>query len=300
MPFICRYCGKEVGNKGALILHEKHCVKNPNHQLSKTQKYITERDSRRDESGKIVIRKIYRHTEETKKLLSQKRKRWLKEHKDKHPWKNNTKFVSKPCEKLKEYLHDKGINFVDEWEPFDDIYYSIDIAWPDEKIGIEVNGNQHYTNEGTLTPYYQKRHDLITAAGWKLFEVPYAYCYNLNDEKFKELFELSIYNKDYKDYVSKKKQRQLEKSRLKEEKLKRKEIFETKQHDIVLDLINNSGIDFSKNGWTKEALLYMNEHGGNWHSQIVRVIRKYEPNFIKQDNVWKRKSTLLENKPRKK
>lgn len=43
----------------------------------------------------------------------------------------------------------------------------------------------------------------------------------------------------------------------------------------------------------------MNEHGGNWHSQIVRVIRKYEPNFIKQDNVWKRKSTLLENKPRK-
>jgi very-short-patch-repair endonuclease len=292
MQFICKYCGKEIGNKGCLILHERHCVKNPNHQLSKTQIRNEERNSRRDATGKIAVKKKFNHSEETKKLLSQKRKQWLKEHKDKHPWKSNTKFESKPCEKLKEYLHDKGINFVDEWEPFDDIYYSIDIAWPDEKIGIEVNGNQHYTREGTLTPYYQKRHDLIVAAGWKLFEIPYSYCYNLNDEKFEELFKLSIYDKDYKEYVSKKKQRQLEKKQELEQKVKQRNLKHEFEHNIILDLINNSGIDFSKNGWTNKALIYVNNQNKNWNSNILKVIRRYEPNFLKQDNVWKRKGTI--------
>ena len=39
--FICQYCGKEIGNKGCLVLHEKYCEKNPNRIISKTkQKYI--------------------------------------------------------------------------------------------------------------------------------------------------------------------------------------------------------------------------------------------------------------------
>ena len=48
---------------------------------------------------------------------------------------------------------------------------NIDIAFPDIKLGIEINGNQHYNSDGTLKDYYQERHNLIEEAGWKLLEV---------------------------------------------------------------------------------------------------------------------------------
>lgn len=33
--FICEYCGREIKNKGALVLHEKYCDKNPNKEIFK-------------------------------------------------------------------------------------------------------------------------------------------------------------------------------------------------------------------------------------------------------------------------
>ena len=42
-----------------------------------------------------------KHSEESKKLISEKRIEWLKNNPDKHPWKKNTKFISIPCEILK-------------------------------------------------------------------------------------------------------------------------------------------------------------------------------------------------------
>lgn len=32
--------------------------------------------------------------------------------------------------------------------PLDDRSFSLDIAFPEKKIGIEVNGNQHYERNG--------------------------------------------------------------------------------------------------------------------------------------------------------
>ena len=55
--------------------------------------------------------------------------------------------------------------------------FSIDIAFPDIKFGIEVNGNQHYNSDGTLKPYYKERHDLIEKSGWILLELHYSSCY---------------------------------------------------------------------------------------------------------------------------
>lgn len=61
-----------------------------------------------------------------------------------------------------------------------DRHYSIDIAFPDIKLGIEINGNQHYDRKGNLLPYYQERHDLITQAGWKLIELHYSIAWKLD------------------------------------------------------------------------------------------------------------------------
>jgi len=118
-----------------------------------------------------------KHTEETTLKLSLARRKYLRENPDKHPWKRKEKFISVPCEKLKEYLTSKNIKFIEEWQPIEDRFFSIDIAFPDKKIGIEVNGNQHYNADKTLKDYYQRQHDLLEINGWKIFEIHYSSCF---------------------------------------------------------------------------------------------------------------------------
>lgn len=127
----------------------------------------------------------HNHSEETKELLASKRQAFLRENPDLHPWKRNSKFISIPCEKLKEKLRELGLSFQEEFSPLDDRFFSIDIAFPDSKLGVEVNGEQHYNRDGTLKKYYQERHELITSAGWTLLELHYSMCYS--NEAIKEI-----------------------------------------------------------------------------------------------------------------
>lgn len=119
-----------------------------------------------------------KHTQETKELISKKRKEYLRENPNKHPWKRSSKFKSKPCEVFKNKLKKEGIEFLEEFQPLDDRFFSIDVAFPIHKIAIEINGNQHYDKEGNLTPYYQERHNLIEKAGWKVYEYHYSVVYD--------------------------------------------------------------------------------------------------------------------------
>lgn len=119
-------------------------------------------------------------SESTKKNISEKRKKWLKENPDKHPWRNSNKFKSKPCEIIKSFLKKENIEFVSEYDPkIPEANYSIDIALPDKLIAIEINGNQHYNNDGTLKPYYEKRHNLLVMNGWDVYEIHYSHCFKL-------------------------------------------------------------------------------------------------------------------------
>ena len=119
-----------------------------------------------------------KHTEEAKKKISEGRKLYLAVNPDKHPWKKADKLKSVSCEKLKAFLKLKGLQFVEEFNPIADRAFAIDIAFPDIKLGIEVNGNQHYQRDGSFHEYYQQRHDLIVAAGWTLIELHYSTCHN--------------------------------------------------------------------------------------------------------------------------
>lgn len=83
-----------------------------------------------------------------------------------------------------------NIEFVEEYSPFNDYHYSIDIAFPDLKLGIEVNGNQHYNKNGELKSYYQERHNIFESRGWKILEVHYSKCYKVNINKFDDIFNL--------------------------------------------------------------------------------------------------------------
>lgn len=132
-------------------------------------------------------------------------KKFYKNNPDKHPWKKNSKFISKPCENFKKILVENKINYIEEYSPFEDRLYSMDIVLPEYKIGYEINGNQHYNKDGSLKDYYIERENYIIDKGWKLYQIHYSLSYDsnivmeivkqsINDNKI-------IFDFDYDEYL---------------------------------------------------------------------------------------------------
>jgi len=144
------------------------------------------------ESSKISRNKRpkQKHTEKAKLKISEARKKWLKENPDKHPWQNKS-FVhsSVPCEKFKSFLKEQNIDFIEEYLPVVHIgrFFRIDIAFPDKKVTIEVNGNQHYESDGELKPYYKERQSILEEHGWTVYQVHHTACFN--PEKLSEFMD---------------------------------------------------------------------------------------------------------------
>ena len=201
----CKHCEQETELRGgAHANHVRWCELNPRRDefLARAQERLARAREKREglqgsnqytkaakEGRRIEITEETRerlrksstgrlHSSETKKLLSNKRSEWLQSNPDHHPWKKSSKFISTPCEILKKRLRDEGIVFEEEYTPVPGRFFSIDIAIPEKKIGIEVNGEQHYTRTGELKDYYRDRHKIIEEAGWDLIELHYAACYN--------------------------------------------------------------------------------------------------------------------------
>ena len=180
----CEKCDKEIVGKDAGA-HSRWCghSKNFDRLCKVCGKTFKDKDKRKtlcsDECKRIRSANVF-SDEDLRKRFSDKRKAWLLANPEKHPWKRSSKFDSAPCQKLKDALQSMSISFHDEFTPLDDRFFSLDIAFPALKVGIEINGEQHYNRNGSLKPYYQQRHDLIEGAGWKLYEIHYSICY---DEK---------------------------------------------------------------------------------------------------------------------
>lgn len=175
----CKHCDLEFDlSPHKKANHIRWCEKNPSRKRRKVKKC-----EKCDKDAKP--RSLYckdcggfrKHTSEAKKIISDKRKVWLKENPDKHVWKRHSKFKSVPCEKLKEFILSKNIKFLPEFTPLIDRSFAVDIAFPEKMVCLEINGNQHYDAIGKLKPYYQEKHDLITAAGWKIIEIHYSLCF---------------------------------------------------------------------------------------------------------------------------
>lgn len=195
----CPYCNKDLKNMHGGN-HMRWCKLNPNpnnelkenlkNNLQKARNSITEESrklqgktlSNAYKEGRATVNwpgfEGKQHSIETKNKIKKGRKKFLTENPEKHPWRKNTKFISVPCEYLKNILRKNNIVFKEEFQPLlPERFFSIDIIIPDLKIGIEVNGNQHYNKNKTLKLYYQNRHDLIEKSGWKIIELHYSEVY---------------------------------------------------------------------------------------------------------------------------
>lgn len=205
-----------------------------------------------------------KHTPEIKKLLSEKRKKFLSENPDKHPWRNPKKFISEPCQHLKKIFKEREIKFIEEYQPLleQGRFYSIDVVIPDKKIGIEINGNQHYNRDGTLKDYYRTRYDLITKNGWNLYEVHYSLVYN--SDFVNELIESintssPLDHFDYKQYISDKVKKQ-------NDKLSNKKLTTVDMKNSIFDWSSFSKltiVEIQKITSCKLSSIYsyMNRHG---------------------------------------
>lgn len=137
--------------------------------------------SKRMRQHGLKSRFVLRTTPEQRQRMSAAKRKWNLENPERlrQLMIERAKNLSVPCERLKTWLRTREIPFIEEFEPLRHLgrYYSIDIAFPDRKIGIEVNGNQHYEKDGRLKERYQKRHDDIEADGWTLYEIHYPICF---------------------------------------------------------------------------------------------------------------------------
>lgn len=150
--------------------------------------------------------KGFKMSDESRKKISDAKKLLYKNHPEKHNWKSNSKFVSKPCEEFKKILDLEKIPYIAELTPLKDRFFSIDIAFPEKRIGIEINGNQHYNKDGSLKKYYSDRHNLIESSGWKLYEIYFSICYNKKEvlNIVKNILEenSNIFTFDYDNYLN--------------------------------------------------------------------------------------------------
>lgn len=301
----CPYCHKIFGNQGAFARHEKSCPLNPNATVSKTCTERIERERRRnerktvDEFGNVTMLPVKKKplTEEHKEKLRKAYWRWITEHHD--VFVKYSSGQSNAAEHFKKVLRSNGIDFVEEYMPYwKEKGYRLDIAFPDEKIGIEINGTQHYEKDGTLNKNTLEKQKFFEDRGWKILQIYYTDALKEKPMCLNEILKLPIRDKQYikEDFDIRKRirdEKEEERNRKIIERNERKIEEENRRKEIIRDLIYNSGIDFSKRGWSTESLRYLSSKENLYtkHPHIFQDIRKFFPEFLKSENVFKRKGS---------
>ena len=177
----CKFCSKYCKNKNSLINHERCCKYNPNRAIinshviwkkghSAWNKGLTKETSQLVAKQSRTIKRQYvsgqrsgswlgkHHTEEQKHNISQK----MKIH-----YKNSSRWRTQ-IEKRKSYAEQYFERiFLDAKQNYHVDRYFLDFAWPDKKIYVEVDGEQHY-NDNKVIAHDITRINRLEKLGWKL------------------------------------------------------------------------------------------------------------------------------------
>lgn len=188
--FICKYCKNEYTKYG-IKNHESRCKKNPD-RLEAAEKwlrsmrnkkpanqwikaketgvpYVLTKEARKRISNASMGRK---HSEKTKKKISEKRKEYLRKNPDKVPYRLN--HYSRGPSYAEEYW--KGIldaNELDYVQEYRIGLYSLDFAFVDNKIDLEIDGDQHYLDERIIKSD-KRRTEWLTEKGWTVIRISWS------------------------------------------------------------------------------------------------------------------------------
>jgi very-short-patch-repair endonuclease len=148
----------------------------------------------KSESISISLRKTPRkHSEETKKKISEIRKKYLQENPDKVPYKlNHSSKESYPEKYFTEVFGNEGIEVV---KSFNIGIYELDFCILDKKIDIEIDGSQHYYDE-KIVESDKRRNKFLEDNGWDIIRINWSDYQKLGFEYKKE------YISNLKSYIN--------------------------------------------------------------------------------------------------
>lgn len=211
--FICKFCGKHCKNGNSLRNHERLCKLNPERQESHFVKWnetheawnkglSKETDERLKKSaetlhngyatGRIInSNKGKFHTEEQKQKISMGRKRYLEQHPDKVPYllNHHSKGDSYPEKYFKEVFDNENVEYKQNYYQSG---YFLDFAWPERKLYLEVDGEQHYRDK-RIVEHDKKRTQKLLEEGWTcLIRIRWSEYKGLNESQQKEFVKSFI------------------------------------------------------------------------------------------------------------
>ena len=141
----------------------KGLTKETNESVAKAGKTLSESYA----CGKFISsQKGKAHTDEEKQKISESRKKYLLEHPEKVPYvlNHHSKGDSYPEKYFKSVFDNAGVDYSQNY--YSNGYF-LDFAWPDVKIYIEIDGEQHYVDQRIIEHdkvRTQRLHDM----GWRL------------------------------------------------------------------------------------------------------------------------------------
>jgi very-short-patch-repair endonuclease len=193
--FECKICDRKLDNVGNLKQHIKKCEKLSVIKDELIRLYVNESYSIKDlrkkfqvqstdiknilgdkvrslsEANKLAHKKYpenFKHTDESKKIMREKRLEFMKNNPEKTAWRlSNVSYPEKLCI---EYIEKNGLNkkfsIVREYSVFP---YFIDFAFVNEMVAVEIDGSQHLLPERKESD--NKKDKLLNELGWLVIRV---------------------------------------------------------------------------------------------------------------------------------
>jgi very-short-patch-repair endonuclease len=209
--FECKICGRKLDNVGNLKQHIKKCEKLSVIKDELIKLYVDESYSVKDlrkkfkvqsndikdilgnkirsssEAIKLAHKKYpenFKHTEESKKIMREKRLEFMKNNPEKTAWRlSNVSYPEKLCiEYIEKNSLDKKYSIVREYSVFP---YFIDFAFVNEMVAIEIDGSQHLLPERKERD--GKKDKLLNELGWLVIRVSEKEIKTNIDEVFKQI-----------------------------------------------------------------------------------------------------------------
>lgn len=137
-----------------------------------------------------ISQKGRKHSEETRKKISEGRIKYLKENPDKVPYLlNHSSKLSYPEKYFKKLFKKEKINVE---EKFRIGLYELDFSIPEKRIDIEIDGEQHYSDEKIIKSDI-KRNKFLEDNGWDIIRIRWRFYKTLNKEE-KEIYIKKLIN----------------------------------------------------------------------------------------------------------
>lgn len=263
----CKWCNEEVifETRQKLIEHlkEKHPEKRSPWNKGLTKETCSKIKASSEKLSKTTKgRPGHKMSAEARKKISEARKKYIKEHNGIW-WNSRSNYKRSYAEEWTKKIIETEVNDNTFIEEYHFGRWFLDFAWPDKKIYIEIDGDQHEWPERKKTD--EEKDSYCIANGWKVLRLKWKDICN-NTQIAINVIKEFILSAKIIDYEFKQKERYIKKGYYHLDEsiwLERKE------------KILNSNIDMTKYGW-KTAL---EKTTGLSRRVIVNTIKHFKDEF---------------------